>query len=136
MIKRNKVKKKVLNPNYAHWFVFVFDASEPQSELTTKQYLEAFERTEAMENQSVLASDSNQDKAIRVVWANKCDMEWAEIAKTKGNFFIWVILDPEWKRVSAMSSKDIKQIFKELVKNVYEYDSNSWNNSYCLSMVS
>ena len=71
----SKKGNKALNPNYAHAFVFLFDLSEPMSEEITKSYLEAFKASEANENQSVLAIQSNLDMAMIELWGNKTDME-------------------------------------------------------------
>ena len=79
--------KEVLNPDYAHWFIYVFDMSETMTEQILRSYFEAFQAAEASENQNVLASDSNKFRAEYQFWGNKCDMEWAEFAKVKGNLF-------------------------------------------------
>mmetsp|Transcript_27312 Transcript_27312/g.24193 ORF Transcript_27312/g.24193 Transcript_27312/m.24193 type:complete len:176 (+) Transcript_27312:311-838(+) len=108
--KKFNKKKDVLNPDYAHGFVFIFDLSEPQTETITKTYFEAFQSSEANENQSVLATKNNQDKALVDFWGNKADMESIEFAKVK---------DPEFKRVSAMTNKEIHELFKDFVKRIY-----------------
>mmetsp|Transcript_342 Transcript_342/g.333 ORF Transcript_342/g.333 Transcript_342/m.333 type:complete len:153 (+) Transcript_342:153-611(+) len=72
--RKNPLKKKA-NPDYCDAFIFVFDSSEPLTEECTKSYFEYFQSSEASENQSVLASKSNTNKAVTEFWGNKSDME-------------------------------------------------------------
>jgi hypothetical protein len=62
-LKKDKEKEKKnenLNPDYANAFVFIHDLGEPSTYRTTLAYYEAFQASEASENQSVRAADSNK----------------------------------------------------------------------------
>ena len=112
-------KNQKINKDYAHSFIFVFDLSEPMTMKITKSYFDAFQASEASENKGVTASDSNKYKAVAEFWGNKSDRECAEFARVKGKFPISHILDPSWRRVSAMTNSQVQEQFKSLVRRIH-----------------